>query len=292
MSSSGSAEAHEKESNDVEVHVQFMDGSTFDVSVSDTAHVGDLTKVLRNLKQPPRPTTKLKLLSETFLVLNPLDPVAPLKGTTVNAIYSNTSEQSYLVVKEGELVLVDEGDEDWNEHAARRGHISECKWVPAPEAVAGIQSENLAKESLGVTVSATSIHLKQEQNLLNVLRLGSKFGEPRCILGADDSFCFGQGDWNPVLTVDFGRTVTLTRVGATCYQSRWVNYFEVWSSTDSVSWESWGHVRAYVSDKQDSMFIDRTPTPVRMIRIKATSGQIRGAQIGPLFAYGYDEYMR
>lgn len=279
------------------VKVQFMDGEAFDVSLSNTRYVCDLLKVVKTLKRPPF-GAQLKLLSE-MTVLKPLDLVDQLAGITLNAVYSKSGLNYLMVHDGGNLILVAEGDEEWDEETAGRAQCPEERWVPAPDVMGATrpatQPENLAKDSYGVIVSATSNRLNMDQSLLNVLRLGSKFGEPRCVLGREidkciNSFIFNNGDQNPTLTMDFGRTVVLTRIGSTCYHERAIKYFEVWSSADadsnSATWESWGTVRNDFG-KDSVVFVDRAPTSSRLVRIKATSRRGVGAQVGPLFAYGW-----
>merc|ERR1712194_352803 len=90
--------------------------------------------------------------------------------------------------------------------------------------------------------------------------------------------------------MDFGKNVCLVRVGSMVSRDRWVNFMDVSSSTDidpsTADWQLWG--RDNTSHRAGgTVFFDREPTTVRLLRFRATSGHVNGARIGPLFAYGF-----
>eukprot|EP00929_Paragymnodinium_shiwhaense_P089844 TRINITY_DN50030_c0_g1_i3.p1 TRINITY_DN50030_c0_g1~~TRINITY_DN50030_c0_g1_i3.p1 ORF type:complete len:190 (+),score=15.25 TRINITY_DN50030_c0_g1_i3:190-759(+) len=174
--------------------------------------------------------------------------------------------------------------------------ISEDLWVPAPPNTEGPPTlRNLAKIAEGVAlrvIGGNRPFCQEHEKLLNLLRLGSKVGEP--LYFTKPASVRGGMDGRPRLILDFGRTVTVQRVGATCSGTdNHTDWFEVWSTAhdldtlDDDMWEPWG--RASTAERPGMFFLDRCPTRARFLRIAASSGRIPGGKVHHLFAYGYDE---
>eukprot|EP00928_Gymnodinium_smaydae_P028362 TRINITY_DN21644_c0_g1_i2.p1 TRINITY_DN21644_c0_g1~~TRINITY_DN21644_c0_g1_i2.p1 ORF type:complete len:197 (-),score=41.64 TRINITY_DN21644_c0_g1_i2:94-684(-) len=167
--------------------------------------------------------------------------------------------------------------------------VAEDRWVPPPDVDGALELRNLAKEAEGVTLKATRKFYEDDRQLLNLLRLGSIVGEPMYAPGKAPSVR-GGSDGHPKLLLDFGRVVELQRVGAICScTDRFRDWFEVWSTTDAHpaedAWESWG-VDAASQRPEGIFFLDRPPTLVRCLMIKASSGRVPGGRVQHLFAYG------
>mmetsp|Transcript_49980 Transcript_49980/g.112265 ORF Transcript_49980/g.112265 Transcript_49980/m.112265 type:complete len:294 (-) Transcript_49980:41-922(-) len=270
------------------VSVEFLDGEVLILPVSEADYVRDLLKRAQVAKPPPTSAT-LRLLSGEVLVKSQ-ELATPLAGKTLNAVYG--PKLSYLVPREGRVTLVDECDEGWDEAIAGESQVAQERWVPAPDADGLVELRNLAKEAEGVTLTATTKnYCNDDQKLLNLLRLGSTVGEPLYVPEGSTSLRGGT-DGNPKLILDFGRVVMLQRVGATCSATnRWRDWFEAWSKADPADddWESWGMDTAASHSPDEVFFLDRPPTRVRLLQIKATSGKVPGGRVRHLFAYGFDE---
>jgi len=85
----------------------------------------------------------------------------------------------------------------------------------------------------GPVVAVSSIiwghsHLKCRQKLRNVLRPGARYGAPRFQQTREDcSFIFAENDPQQWLLLDLGAVFSLSRVGASGYQDRWLSRFDV-----------------------------------------------------------------
>lgn len=212
------------------------------------------------------------------------------------------SENAYLTKHEstGEIILLQEGDEGWKEQTV---NISMDKWVPAPgeKDVGGAEVQNIAKESEGATVFATSFRNPEyHERLKNVIRLGAKFGDPRYTPGGDNSFIFTEfyrfrdapgatdADQEHNLYVDFGKDVIISRVGTMCYRDRCIEEIQISSSEDSdrttTNWLVWGGSTGGL-DEGGVVYYDHDPIRVRLLRFSVYSSSL-GARIGPVFAYG------
>eukprot|EP00931_Biecheleriopsis_adriatica_P118421 TRINITY_DN93836_c0_g1_i1.p1 TRINITY_DN93836_c0_g1~~TRINITY_DN93836_c0_g1_i1.p1 ORF type:complete len:307 (-),score=57.12 TRINITY_DN93836_c0_g1_i1:27-881(-) len=273
------------------VTVNFLSGQSFEIEVAETDTVLELLMKVKRAMPPPTAASHLKLVSASG-VLRARESAAGLVGAVVDAAYA-TGERSYYVLEDGQLSLVDEGDDGWDEETSKRfcragGFCSEEHWVPPPDG--RVELRNLVRESEGVSLTASSNIFNDEQKLLNIIRLGSAHGEPRCVVKGDSSFIFAERDRNPTLTLDFGRVVLLQRVGAIGAKDRWINSFEVTSTPDADprdgSWTSWG-VDRHRHTGGGPIFLDMSaPIPARFVRFKVTSGHVNGARVGNLFAYG------
>eukprot|EP00747_Dinoflagellata_sp_TGD_P165977 gnl/TRDRNA2_/TRDRNA2_188077_c0_seq1.p1 gnl/TRDRNA2_/TRDRNA2_188077_c0~~gnl/TRDRNA2_/TRDRNA2_188077_c0_seq1.p1 ORF type:complete len:290 (+),score=56.31 gnl/TRDRNA2_/TRDRNA2_188077_c0_seq1:66-935(+) len=272
------------------VTLEFLGGEELTVPLLDEDLVRDLLKRAKTAKPPPA-MASLQIASGEVL-FKPSESAAPLAGKTVQALYSPTL--SYLVPRDGSVALVDECHEEWMEDIAAKMQVPEESWVPAPDADGGSAGRvrNLAKLAEGVTLTTTRAFQPENEMLLNLLRLGSKVGEPLYVPEQKHAFR-GGGDGSPKLILDFGRVVTLQRVGAICSGTdKFKDWLEVWSKSEDGddgddSWESWG---IGVAGERPGFFsVDRHPTQVRVLRINASSGRIPGGRVRHLFAYGFDE---
>lgn len=198
------------------INVHFLEGELLAIPVKESDYARVLSDAVRARRPPPKPSARLKLLTAEGEILGLSQLLGPFLGATVMAVYEQ-SDTSYLVVKDGRLSLIDEGDEGWSEEVSKKAFVKEEDWVPAPPAPnaegGGPEIVNLAKESEGAIVSSTSNIFNDAEKLNNVIRFGSKFGEPRYMPGGDNSFIFGRGDRDPKLYLDFGKPVCLIRVG-------------------------------------------------------------------------------
>eukprot|EP00873_Tetraselmis_striata_P037005 jgi/Tetstr1/457269/TSEL_004196.t1 len=85
----------------------------------------------------------------------------------------------------------------------------------------------------GPVVAVSSIiwghsRLKCRQKLRNVLRPGARYGAPRFQQTREDcSFIFAENDPQQWLLLDLGAVFSLSRVGASGYQDRWLSRFDV-----------------------------------------------------------------
>eukprot|EP00928_Gymnodinium_smaydae_P051506 TRINITY_DN35063_c0_g1_i1.p1 TRINITY_DN35063_c0_g1~~TRINITY_DN35063_c0_g1_i1.p1 ORF type:complete len:288 (-),score=33.98 TRINITY_DN35063_c0_g1_i1:69-932(-) len=282
------------------VTVAFLNGQSFDIPVADEDTVRELSHKVKHVQPPFMLTHSLLAVVAESEVL-PLDaPVGPLVGSTLTASYV-CSERSYFIMDAGRLVLLNEGDERWSAADADKwsdsiGFCAPAYWVPPPDGREKLR--NLVKPSEGVTVTSSSNIFNDEQKLQNIIRLGSKHGEPRCVVVGDSSFIFSGGDADPTIVLDFGREVSLLRVGAIGPpRDRWINFFEVSSTLEpdpaTHSWETWGTERRGYRDGMAGgpFFVDSPsaiPIRARLVRMKVCSGHVNGARVGNLFAYGWD----
>jgi len=269
------------------INVQFLGGTVLRLPVGVAVHVRDLVTSIKAANPPPTPYARLKLISQAAQVLDLSGASASLVGTTIHAVYCS-SELGYLVKNsDGTWIFLQEDDDAWSEEMGKKSFVDEDRWV-SPTESDGHVVENLAKASNGVSITASSNFFQDLEILNNLIRLGSKFGDPRYMMAADDnSFVFASDDRDPKLILDFGRTVVLTRIGSICYAESWLDYFAAESSDDGNSWLDWGTDKGGRRRDGGVVFFDREPTSARFVRMRATSGHFSGARIGPVFAYGF-----
>eukprot|EP00933_Yihiella_yeosuensis_P007708 TRINITY_DN112864_c0_g1_i1.p1 TRINITY_DN112864_c0_g1~~TRINITY_DN112864_c0_g1_i1.p1 ORF type:complete len:287 (-),score=56.69 TRINITY_DN112864_c0_g1_i1:25-885(-) len=279
------------------VHVQFLDGESISDDVDAFGNVAELMRKLKLQKPPPKPSARLQLVLESR-ILSPLESVKQFADESLTAIYTTSESSYYILSSDGELKLQDEGDAGWDEEIGNKMSQAQKEelWVPPPAKATSSDSEprNLARESEGVTITATSNIFRDDLKgrLGNLLRLGSKYGEPQCFIKGDRSFIFAGPDQDPRITVDFGRTVMLQRVGVIGSSDRWIDRFSVRSSedgsADDAKWEEWGEDKKSHYDGGPVFIDSSSPAPARLIQIQAKSGHSPGARVGPIFAYGYE----
>lgn len=212
------------------VTLEFLGGEELTVPLLDEDLVRDLLKRTQTAKPPPA-MASLQIASGEVL-FKPSESAAPLAGKTVQALYSPTL--SYLVPRDGSVALVDECHEEWKEDIAAKMQVPEESWVPAPDVDGGSAGRvrNLAKLAESVTLTTTRAFQPENEMLLNLLRLGSKVGEPLYVPEQKHAFRGGT-DGSPKLILDFGRVVTLQRVGAICSGTdKFKDWLEVWSKPE------------------------------------------------------------
>lgn len=270
------------------VNLEFLDGEVLKLPVSTGDVVRDLLK-RAHADKPAAAAATLQLVSDEVQV-QLSEPATSLVGKCVSAIYG--PQLAYLVRKGEDLVLIDECNEEWTEEIACKMQVAEDCWVPSPSVDNPNALRNLAKEAEGVTLWAIPCptYWKDDQKLLNLLRLGSTVGEPLYV--PMPMSVRGTNTDRTILYLDFGRIVSLQRVGAICSgTNNYREWFEVWSTIKDDpaedDWESWG--KDLNNHQTAIFFLDREATRVRRLKIKGTSGRIPGGRVQHLFAYGCDD---
>lgn len=295
------------EPTEVEVFVDFMDSETL-------AHLFARDAIVRHLKakcfaeasRQGKPAGTTVKLSWDGRLLEDRETLAPLHTLHLQGCWAK-SENSYRFSREQEIVLVSEGDAEWNEELCNKAQVYEDKWVPAPPTPEedgnsasawpeGKTLRNMARlsevQDVWVSSSLWGNNPVATEKLHNVLRLGSRHGEPRFV-GGDNSFIFKENEaGDPTMVIDFGCTVDLLRLGSMCYGDRFINKLRISTSIgegETEEWTLWGESK---ESKRNGgvIFFDRALTSVRRVKIIARSGHYggAGARIGPIFAWGFE----
>lgn len=274
-----------------EVVVCFLSGSEVVVPVVAEHTVADVVRAVLAQKEPP-PGRRLTLLDGGHEV-RLTDSAAALAGRSLTGVFSG-HDLGYLVFNDAGdgVALLMPGDDAFDpELAERAANVDPSSWVAPPEGHP--ECRNLASLDLGASAIASSniwgTGLAGAEKLKNVLRLGSRYGDPR-ILGGDTSFIFKERDADQTLVVDLGQPTFLVRVGTMSYKDRWLDRLEIDTSSQEAApseWTSWG--RAGCSHNGGPVHLDtEAPISARFVRFRCSSGHYygAGARLGPVFAYG------